>query len=422
MGFDFTGIGLGAYQSTKQSLDAQNAENDFKNRKMQFDLQNMQFEQKEKAKQDYLAQVSNQLEGLKQIAASAVTPQQKLVVKKFADGLKETYGGLRAQQYGVDNYVTQMVDMASAGPNYLDNAKLKAQGDALDPSLQETIRHNKASEGIDSKKVEASSSSSIFGTPSTSLTGDDFLKSLPSQEQNIVKAISEGRMQLPSGLRSKYNQQLAAAVAQYDPTFDQTDYNKRSKTVQAFTSGAESKNLNAISTIAGHLADVKHAFDDLHNYGGLGTMLNGPKNAMSDKAGQAALKTFEATVNAAAPELAKAYAGSTLSESEIKERRKILSSSSSPAQMNQVLTEVATLLKSKADALQNQYNQGMGAKASQLDFVSPKAKKAFKDLGVDFGSDGTSVLDEARDAIAKGAPRDAVIKRLTDMGVDPAGL
>lgn len=36
--------------------------------------------------------------------------------------------------------------------------------------------------------------------------------------------------------------------------------------------------------------------------------------------------------------------------------------------------------------------------------------------------DSSSVIEEARAAIAAGAPRDAVIARLREMGVDPAGL
>jgi hypothetical protein len=37
-------------------------------------------------------------------------------------------------------------------------------------------------------------------------------------------------------------------------------------------------------------------------------------------------------------------------------------------------------------------------------------------------SQGGDVLAQARDAIARGAPRDAVIKRLQGMGVSPEGL
>ena len=33
-----------------------------------------------------------------------------------------------------------------------------------------------------------------------------------------------------------------------------------------------------------------------------------------------------------------------------------------------------------------------------------------------------SLVSEARDALSKGAPRDAVLKRLRERGIDPAGL
>jgi hypothetical protein len=52
-----------------------------------------------------------------------------------------------------------------------------------------------------------------------------------------------------------------------------------------------------------------------------------------------------------------------------------------------------------------------------LDSLGIKADKSAKG-----GSNDDAALQKARDAIAKGAPKDAVVKRLQDAGIDPSGL
>lgn len=64
--------------------------------------------------------------------------------------------------------------------------------------------------------------------------------------------------------------------------------------------------------------------------------------------------------------------------------------------------------------IQNQYQQisqrlGLDPSNTILDFTRPD-------------SEAGQTLQEARDAIAKGAPRDQVIERLRQMGIDPSGL
>jgi hypothetical protein len=52
-----------------------------------------------------------------------------------------------------------------------------------------------------------------------------------------------------------------------------------------------------------------------------------------------------------------------------------------------------------------------------LDSLGIKTDKSSKG-----GSNNDAALQKARDAIAKGAPKDAVVKRLQDAGIDPSGL
>lgn len=64
----------------------------------------------------------------------------------------------------------------------------------------------------------------------------------------------------------------------------------------------------------------------------------------------------------------------------------------------------------KPDAIASAY----GISLENLGIKSDKGSKG--------GSNNDAAIQKARDAIAKGAPKDAVVKRLQDAGIDPSGL
>ena len=131
----------------------------------------------------------------------------------------------------------------------------------------------------------------------------------------------------------------------------------------------------------------------------------------------------------------------------------------SPAQQKAALVGFVDLLDGRLQGLADQYNRGMGKTDDPLNLLQPKARAAYEKLsgrapptdatgyqtGKPTGSNaaaasqdaeaGTSTaspatptktapdpMAAARDAINRGAPRDAVIKRLRENGIDPGGL
>ena len=91
--------------------------------------------------------------------------------------------------------------------------------------------------------------------PGQTLSGEDYLKTLPKPQADQVKALAEGRMQIPGGfaLKTPYWQQMMTHVSQYDPNFDTVNYNARAATRKDFTSGKSAQNITSFNTAIGHL-------------------------------------------------------------------------------------------------------------------------------------------------------------------------
>jgi len=129
----------------------------------------------------------------------------------------------------------------------------------------------------------------------SSLTGQALLDKLPQGVANQIKAYAEGRLQFPGGfaLRSPYFQTMLNMVGQYDPSFDAVNYNARAHTRQAFTSGAESKTINALNTVVQHLDRLSNAADALKN--SWTPAYNSVANFLSKQTGSKVVTNFETT-------------------------------------------------------------------------------------------------------------------------------
>lgn len=237
-------------------------------------------------------------------------------------------------------------------------------------------------------------------------TGDDFLKSLNPALAGQVKAIAEGRQQPPTSMamRSPMGQALMAAVTQYDPTFDATNYAARSKTRNDFTSGNAAKQVNAMNTAIGHAGSLLDAADALDNTSF--PTLNQGLNWMASQSGDPRIVQFNTTRDALAGELTKAFRGASGSEKDIEEVRANLSAANSPDQMKAAIGQAMKLLASKNESLADQYTKGFGSN-SQPNFLDPHAQAALGKLqqaGIDIGSLGS---DEGVSAPAAGGLSDA---------------
>lgn len=228
------------------------------------------------------------------------------------------------------------------------------------------------------------------GSPGASgLTGDDFLKTLSPAMANQVKALAEGRQAPPNGMamRSPMGQALLAAVAQYDPTFDATNYAARSKTRNAFTSGKEGQMLNSFNTAIGHAGELYDAANKLNNTSF--PAVNSALNWAVTQTGDPRVTAYNQTRDALVGELTKAFRGSSGNKADIEEATKNLSAAGSPDQLKAAIGQAMKLLASKANSLTDQYQQAFGPNSSP-NFLDPHAQAALQHLqqgGVDVGFD-----------------------------------
>lgn len=210
-------------------------------------------------------------------------------------------------------------------------------------------------------------------------TGDDFLKTVNPALQPQIKALAEGRLAMPTR-PSPQQQQLIQLTAQYDPTFDATDYNKRNKTASDFSPGGMSgKAVNSINTTMGHLLRLDDQMTVLGN--GNVPLVNTISNWWQKETGNAAPTSAQQTRDAVANELRKVFAttgGGGLEE--LKEWEANFPINASPDQARAGIRNAITLMDSRLSSLGNAYSVGMGTRHSGLDLLSPDARAAYQKL------------------------------------------
>lgn len=215
------------------------------------------------------------------------------------------------------------------------------------------------------------------------VTGDEFLKTLPSTQANIVKALADGRMSFPAGfaLKSPYWQQMISAVSQYDHTFDAVNFNSRASTRKDFTSGKSSQNIKALNTAIGHLGTLASQIPGTASHSL--TWFNSLSNATAQATGNAGPTQFKQTAGALASELTNVFRGSGGAEADVKRYLDELDVNASAAQKAAAVRNITELLHSRIEAIGDQYTKGMGKSTDPLFLLDPKAQGIITRLGSD---------------------------------------
>lgn len=210
------------------------------------------------------------------------------------------------------------------------------------------------------------------------VTGPDFLKMLSPSEAAQVKALAEGRMAFPAGkaASSPYWQQRLAQVSQYDPEFDAINYNARAATRRDFTAGKSSANIKALNTAIGHLGELYGQIDKTASHGGFpgATTVNAIQNAFARSSGSSGPTKYEQTAGALAGELTQVYRQSGGAEADIQRYLTELSPNASLEQKREAIKNMANLLRSRLDAINDQYTKGMGTTAQPLQVLDQHAQ------------------------------------------------
>ena len=254
--------------------------------------------------------------------------------------------------------------------------------------------YNKSSTGQLQSQPKGQPQSQPQGKPSidyNSITGDEFLNSIPPDLRSKVKLISEGKY--PIGQRfanTPAGSELITLASQYDPSFDATDFNKRNRTATNFASGVEGRGVRAVNQTLYHMNKLNDSIENLNNFNGVGKLLNPITNYVEEGVfGDVRQGKFKQDVQAVSSELRRVFAatgGGGLTELEKWEQSFPLNATKE--QQKAYLKEATSLLGGAMQALNDQYTAGMGKDPTNLynkksiDTLSKISPDVAQELGI----------------------------------------
>jgi hypothetical protein len=217
----------------------------------------------------------------------------------------------------------------------------------------------------------------------TQPTGEDYLKTISPTAANLIKKYVNGELQVTAQMvRTPAGQQLLGAITQYDPTFDATNFQKRQQTATAFAKGRPAEAVRGANQALSHMGDLYQAADELNNLNILPGYLNKPINYIEENVfGDTRQGKFRENAQAVAGELRRVFAGAGGgSLAELNKWEESLPENAGENQQKAYIEKGVKLLRGGIDALNNQYQQGMGLNKNVTDLLGPKARNIYNQL------------------------------------------
>jgi len=219
------------------------------------------------------------------------------------------------------------------------------------------------------------------GTPMR--TPEDVKAQLTPTDYAIAQKIAAGKDPGMTGyaLKNPQNRKIMGAAIILNPEWDASLYHRRQQTSTAFSKGVQGNAVRAVNQALYHMGTLKDAIKELSNFGGVMTPLNYPANLAESAFGNPAQGKFKQAALAVANELRKAFmASGGGSLEELRQWQDSLPLNASPEQQNAYLQQGAVLLHGALNALNNQYQAGMGPNANIGDLITPQAQKTLNEI------------------------------------------
>lgn len=220
-----------------------------------------------------------------------------------------------------------------------------------------------------------------------------------------------------------------ARALQLNPDYQESRYPEVNKAMSAFGSGKQGDIVRSLNVGVQHLEVLDQAGQALGN--GDVRALNSLKNTFQQQFGAPAPTTFDGLKQIVGTEIEKSVAGGIGSASDRDRIMKALDAASSPAQLQAITDGFRSLMIGQLSGLKTQYEEATGFKGGPFVFESKLVPETIKALhaapaastpAASSAPPAPDPIAMARDAISQGAPRDAVIKRLRDNGIDPSRI
>jgi hypothetical protein len=253
------------------------------------------------------------------------------------------------------------------------------------------------------------------------------LKRYPTQVQNLAKGLMNYSLPFPSYQLGREAQKgggvwttALQAAMEADPSFDSTQYPARAQLVKKFAALTGADNKTALNTAILHLDSLHENQQKLNNFSS--PLLNAPINYLEQHVtGDPRQGNVEASANAVADELTRAFRGTGGSEAEVQAWKNLVGGvNQSPQQQQGVIDNAVKLLSGRLRQLRQQYVDGMG-RPPEYKMLAPDSRAILQKLGYDpdavesgvYGATGgvgtaATVNMKAPDGTVKPVPADQV--------------
>lgn len=180
------------------------------------------------------------------------------------------------------------------------------------------------------------------------------LDAVPASIRGTVKQIIDYRGAMPpSGRNNPTNQAIRYWVNQLEPTYDESSFPARNKILQSYTSGPESKSINAINTALGHLGELGEAAKALDQNDI--PLLHSIASKLGSATGGSAATVYQGILHRVGPEMTAAYVQGGGGEGERGANQADFDIGKGAKQITDNIAESAKLLRSKIGAQEKQW-------------------------------------------------------------------
>jgi hypothetical protein len=275
-----------------------------------------------------------------------------------------------------DRTLRQTTEQRMAAQAAQAAADKEADNKRADAIAVETGRHNKA---MENRPVAGAA---VAYPGDFTLTGDDFIKTIPLQSRRTVEKIAkydEDPTKVVS-MRGADREKVMAWVNQVNPAYDSSMFSNRAPTRKAYTTGAQGKQITSLNTVIGHLDQIVGVAEKLNN----SDFVPGNKaaNELLTMFGSDKATNFDGLKDAVAGEVAGVLANNGATVDAVKEARGRISAASSPQQLAGFVKTLIPVMGSKLSALDYNYHQAMGAD-DPFSALSPESKRILTKHGFD---------------------------------------
>lgn len=319
---------------------------------------------------------------------SAKPQQVQLAIKSLAkrgvisaDEAQEYIGSIPSDAKSIDGYLSQH-RLAGTSAKEITQLFTPSADAKLSAASSRYSTDSSAASAANRLKFDREQANGEGAPPMNAGTsGDAFLATLPKSSADQVKGLAEGRMAFPTGkaAASPYWQRMINSVAQYDPSFDAVNYGARSKARADLVAGKTGSNIKSINTAIAHIGQLDEQMSAMGNsrFGFYNKAANYLGNKLGNEDLQGKQASVEATAEGVAGEMAKVFRDTGMSAHEIDAWRTKFTSDTTPAAQRGTMQSAMHMLQGRMDAIQDQYNTGMGTTAKPLDILTPDSKAVF---------------------------------------------